>query len=447
MRNIWINNGFIEMKSIINYILSAATIAFAATAGAQPTVYPAKPQTQPIAVTGATIHVGNGKVIEDGTLLFEDGKITYAGESTPIPSGSLTIDASGKHVYPGFIAPNTNLGLVEVESVRATIDYAEVGENNVHVRSLIAYNTDSKVINTLRSNGILLAQITPQDGLISGQSSVVQLDAWNWEDAAYKVDEGIHINWPTVRGARFGRDAAADAESEKDRVQSEISLLNDYLREAKAYSELTGNYTSNPRFEAFKAVFSGDRQIYVHANKATDIISAVSMLKRHGIRPVLVGGAEAHLVVELLNDNGIPVIIRQSHSLPYSTDADVYLPYKQAKLLTDAGVLVAYGIDGFWQQRNLPFMAGTAAAYGLDKEQALATITSNAAKILGVDDRTGTIEVGKDANIIISGGDALDMLGNRIERAFIQGRDINLDDLHKQLLERYEYKYGLTDER
>ena len=435
------------MKSIINYILSAATIAFAATAGAQPTVYPAKPQTQPIAVTGATIHVGNGKVIEDGTLLFEDGKITYAGESTPIPSGSLTIDASGKHVYPGFIAPNTNLGLVEVESVRATIDYAEVGENNVHVRSLIAYNTDSKVINTLRSNGILLAQITPQDGLISGQSSVVQLDAWNWEDAAYKVDEGIHINWPTVRGARFGRDAAADAESEKDRVQSEISLLNDYLREAKAYSELTGNYTSNPRFEAFKAVFSGDRQIYVHANKATDIISAVSMLKRHGIRPVLVGGAEAHLVVELLNDNGIPVIIRQSHSLPYSTDADVYLPYKQAKLLTDAGVLVAYGIDGFWQQRNLPFMAGTAAAYGLDKEQALATITSNAAKILGVDDRTGTIEVGKDANIIISGGDALDMLGNRIERAFIQGRDINLDDLHKQLLERYEYKYGLTDER
>jgi len=447
MRNIWINNGFIEMKSIINYILSAATIAFAATAGAQPTVYPAKPQTQPIAVTGATIHVGNGKVIEDGTLLFEDGKITYAGESTPIPSGSLTIDASGKHVYPGFIAPNTNLGLVEVESVRATIDYAEVGENNVHVRSLIAYNTDSKVINTLRSNGILLAQITPQDGLISGQSSVVQLDAWNWEDAAYKVDEGIHINWPTVRGARFGRDAAADAESEKERVQSEISLLNDYLREAKAYSELTGNYTSNPRFEAFKAVFSGDRQIYVHANKATDIISAVSMLKRHGIRPVLVGGAEAHLVVELLNDNGIPVIIRQSHSLPYSTDADVYLPYKQAKLLTDAGVLVAYGIDGFWQQRNLPFMAGTAAAYGLDKEQALATITSNAAKILGVDDRTGTIEVGKDANIIISGGDALDMLGNRIERAFIQGRDINLDDLHKQLLERYEYKYGLTDER
>mgnify|MGYP002398781736 CR=1 FL=1 len=435
------------MKSIINYILSAATIAFAATAGAQPTVYPAKPQTQPIAVTGATIHVGNGKVIEDGTLLFEDGKITYAGESTTIPSGSLTIDASGKHVYPGFIAPNTNLGLVEVESVRATIDYAEVGENNVHVRSLIAYNTDSKVINTLRSNGILLAQITPQDGLISGQSSVVQLDAWNWEDAAYKVDEGIHINWPTVRGARFGRDAAADAESEKDRVQSEISLLNDYLREAKAYSELTGNYASNPRFEAFKAVFSGDRQIYVHANKATDIISAVSMLKRHGIRPVLVGGAEAHLVVELLNDNGIPVIIRQSHSLPYSTDADVYLPYKQAKLLTDAGVLVAYGIDGFWQQRNLPFMAGTAAAYGLDKEQALATITSNAAKILGVDDRTGTIEVGKDANIIISGGDALDMLGNRIERAFIQGRDINLDDLHKQLLERYEYKYGLTDER
>src|SRR5690606_34668103 len=250
-----------EMKSIINYILSAATIAFAATAGAQPTVYPAKPQTQPIAVTGATIHVGNGKVIEDGTLLFEDGKITYAGESTPIPSGSLTIDASGKHVYPGFIAPNTNLGLVEVESVRATIDYAEVGENNAHVRSLIAYNTDSKVINTLRSNGILLAQVTPQDGLVSGQSSVVQLDAWNWEDAAYDVDEGIHINWPTVRFSRFGGRSGANTDSQKEQVQANIMQLEDFLKQAKAYAELGGEPVSNARFEAFRPVFTGDRKV------------------------------------------------------------------------------------------------------------------------------------------------------------------------------------------
>src|SRR5690606_11824016 len=243
---------------------------------------------------------------------------------------------------------------------------------------------------------------------------------------------------------RFGGGSgAAGSDAQKAQVQTEITQLEDFLRQAKAYAELEEAAVSNARFEAFKPVFAGNRQVYVHADKATDIIAAVSALKRLGIDPVLVGGAEAHLVADLLVDNNVPVIMQQAHALPYAADVDVYLPYRQAKILTDAGILVAYSIDGFWQQRNLPFMAGTAAAYGLSKEQALATITSNTAKILGIDDRTGTLEVGKDANVVISGGDALDMLGNDIQRAFIQGRDINLDDLHKQLFERYEFKYGL----
>lgn len=437
------------MNSIITYFFAGVTatgLLFAGVAQAQPTIYPAKAQAQTVAITGATIHVGNGTVIEQGTVVFEEGKITYVGPLTPAADDVEIIDATGKHVYPGFIALNTNLGLVEVESVRATIDDAEVGGNNAHVRSLVAYNTDSKVINTLRSNGILLAQITPQGGLVSGQSSVVQLDAWNWEDAAYTIDEGIHIHWPTLRFSRFGGGSgAAGSDAQKAQVQTEITQLEDFLRQAKAYAELEEAAVSNARFEAFKPVFAGNRQVYVHADKATDIIAAVSALKRLGIDPVLVGGVEAHLVTDLLVDNDVPVIMQQSHALPYATDVDVYLPYRQAKILSDAGVLVAYSIDGFWQQRNLPFMAGTAAAYGLDKEQALATITSNTAKILGIDDRTGTLEEGKDANVIVSDGDALDMLGNDIQRAFIQGRDINLDDLHKQLFERYEFKYGLSE--
>ncbi|MFB2117934.1 amidohydrolase family protein [Parapedobacter sp. 2B3] len=435
------------MNAIKTYLLAstaAAGLLFAGTLCAQPTIYPAKAQAQTVAITGATIHVGNGTVIEQGTLIFEQGKITYVGGATNISVGAAIVDASGKQVYPGFIAPNTNLGLVEVEAVRATVDDAEVGENNAHVRSLIAYNTDSKVINTLRSNGILLAQVTPQGGLVSGQSSVVQLDAWNWEDAAYKVDEGLHIRWPTARFSRSAGGSAANADSQKEQVQAEIAQVEDFLHQAKAYAELGSARVTNARFEAFRAVFAGGRKVYVHANKATDIIAAISALKRHGIAPVLVGGAEAHLVADLLVDNNVPVIMQQAHALPYAADVDVYLPYRQAKILTDAGILVAYSIDGFWQQRNLPFMAGTAAAYGLSKEQALATITSNTAKILGIDDRTGTLEVGKDANVVISGGDALDMLGNDIQRAFIQGRDIDLDDLHKQLFERYEFKYGLS---
>src|SRR5690606_11942967 len=185
-------------------------------------------------------------VIEQGTLVFEHGKITYVGSATETPAAAEVVDATGKHVYPGFIAPNTNLGLVEIEAVRANVDDAEVGENNAHVRSVVAYNTDSKDINTLRSNGILLAQITPQGGLVSGQSSVVQLDAWNWEDAAYAIDEGIHIHWPTVRFSRYGG-GASDTDAQKERVHAEITQLEDFLRQAKAYTELAGTTVSNAR--------------------------------------------------------------------------------------------------------------------------------------------------------------------------------------------------------
>ncbi|QNL50722.1 amidohydrolase family protein [Olivibacter sp. SDN3] len=427
---------------IIKYIFSAAVLfAVCTVAVAQPTIYPAKPQQSTISVRGATIHVGNGQIIQQGTLVFEDGKIIYVGEGADAPEAEHTIDAQGKHVYPGFIAPVTNLGLVEVESVRATVDYAEVGENNAHVRSLIAYNADSKVINTLRSNGILLAQVTPQSGLVSGQSSVVQLDAWNWEDAVYLKDDAVHVNWPTVRFSRFG---STNVEEQKDRIKRERVLLEDFLADAKSYAS-GDQKVFNARLDAFKKVFEGSKKVMVHADKKNDLIAAIQLFKRYAITPTLVGAQEGHLIAPFLKEHGVNVIIHQAHALPGKDDDDVNLPYKQAKLLTDAGVLVAYGMDGFWQQRNLPFMAGTAAAFGLDKEAALATITLNTAKILGVDDRTGSLEQGKDANFFIADGDALDMRGNQLEKAFILGKDVNLDNLHKQLFQRYEHKYSQND--
>jgi len=405
---------------------------------AQPTIYPAKPQTGSISIKGATIHIGNGQVIQNGTVVFEKGKITYVGDGNGAPAAAETIEANGKQVYPGFIAPVTNLGLVEIEAVRATVDNTEIGENNAHVRSLIAYNTDSKVINTLRSNGILLAQVTPEGGLITGQSSVVQLDAWNWEDAAYKTDDAVHINWPAIRFSRFGE---TNMDEQKQRISQARTDLNDFLTDAKAYATDAKPDVFNARLEAFRKVFNGTRKVMVHVDKRSDIIAAVQLLGKFGVKPVIVGGTEAHLVSDFLKENNIPVIIHQAHALPGNDDDDVNLPYKQAKLLTDAGVLVAYGMDGFWQQRNLPFMAGTAAAFGLDKEQALATVTLNTAKILGIEQTSGSLEVGKDAHLFISAGDALDMKGNGLEKAFINGRDINLNNLHKQLFERYEYKY------
>ncbi|MFD2963582.1 MULTISPECIES: amidohydrolase family protein [Olivibacter] len=428
------------MQFTFKYIYSLSLFLLAGVwAQAQPTVYPAKAQTSAISIKGATIHIGNGQVITNGTLVFDKGKITYVGDGSGAPNATETIDAHGKHLYPGFIAPVTNLGLVEIEAVRATVDNTEVGGNNAHVRALIAYNTDSKVINTLRTNGILLAQVTPEGGLVTGQSSIVQLDAWNWEDAAYKKDDAIHINWPSIRYARFG---ATNEEEQKERIRKERTTLADLLTDASAYCAVDKPDVFNGRLEAFRKVFDGSRKLMVHVDKKNDIIAAVQFFKDYGLKPVLVGGAEAHLVSAFLKENDIAIIIHQAHSLPANEDDDVNLPYKQAKLLSDAGLLVAYGMDGFWQQRNLPFMAGTAAAFGLDKEKALATITLNTAKILGIDQTTGSLELGKDANLFLSVGDALDMKGNQLEKAFIGGRDINLDNLHKQLFERFEYKYG-----
>lgn len=426
------------MNNIIKNISIWLLLFVSANALAQPTIYPAKPQSKTISIVDATIHIGNGQIIEKGTITFSDGKITYVGPSSTVTGE--TIDATGKHIYPGFIAANTNLGLVEFSSVKATLDFAEVGDNNSHIRTIVAYSTDSKVINTLRSNGVLLAQITPQRGLISGQSSVVQLDAWNWEDAVYKMDDGIHINWPELRISRFMPPASID--KQKEEVKKQINELVGFIAEAKAYSDLESIDVANARFDAFKGLADGSKKIFVHVDDGISIINVVNTFKSLGITPVIVGGRDAHLVAAILRENKVPVLIREAHSLPSREGDDVNMPYKQAKLLHDAGILAAYAMDGFWQQRNLPFMAGTAVAHGLNKEEALSYITLNTAKILGIDNRTGSLEVGKDANLFISKGDALDMIGNDIERAFIIGKDIDLNNLHKQLFERYEQKYS-----
>ena len=427
------------MKQYIFSLL--ALIASSQISYGQATIYPAKAQNKPIAIIGATIHTGTGKVIENGYISFDNGKITGIGDATVVKFGSNTevISAGGKHVYPGFISPVTNLGLTEIEAIKATRDFQEVGDINPHVRSIIAYNTDSKVPNTLRSNGILMAQVTPQGGLISGQSSVVELDGWNWEDAAYKTDIAIHLNWPNSRIS--ASPFAPSAEVQRERIQKTMTELENYFAQAQGYATMSKPDVTNTRFQAMKGLFNGSKKLFVAVESAKDIIAAVNFLKQYGVKPVIVGGAEAHLITSLLKDNGVSVILDEPQRLPERVADDVYLPYKQAKILQDAGVDFAISADGYWQQRNLPFMAGTASAYGLDKEQALAAITLNTARILGIDKTTGSLEVGKDATLFISNGDALDMITNDVEHAFIRGKNLNLDNLHKQLYKRYSEKY------
>ena len=434
------------MKKIIT---TFTALCFVILLTAQETVYPAGPQSNTTVITNAIVHIGNGQVLEHASVEFKNGKITRVGAGIIPDQGANIVDAKGKHVYPGLILANTNLGLVEINSVRATIDSREIGDYNPNVSSLVAYNTDSKVINTLRSSGILLANIVPEGGILSGSYSVVQLDAWNWEDAAYKKDGGIHLNMPlmmTRPGRGFGGGRGGPQQPPRDPVKEgldQVSDMKSFLMEAKAYAENPAKEETNLKFDAVKGLFNKSQKLYVHANTVRQMLVALEFVKEFGVDMVIVGGSESWQIADLLKQHNVSVILSSPHSLPTLADDDVDQPYKTPAQLQKAGVLfVINDDDGQTRGRNLSYLAGTAAAYGLTKEEALQAITLNAAKVMGISDKTGSIEVGKDANIIISEGDILDMRTSNVTHAFIQGRDINLDDKHKQLNERYKKKYN-----
>ncbi len=422
------------------------TLLAAAKLYAQPPVV-AKPQAKPIALVGGMAHLGSGQIIGNSVITFENGKITEvaeAGRVNPDPSRYEVIDVSGKHIYPGLIAPNSSIGLVEIGSVRATQDNTETGVVNSNVRSLVSYNTDSELIPVTRANGILLAQATPEGAVVSGTSSVVQFDAWNWEDAAYRKDDGLHVNWPAYfASAGRGEEAAGPAKKNEKR-DAILQELDRTFTDGLAYSQIKNPVPVNLKLEAMRGLYDGSKTLFVRADYGKEIIEGVQFARAHGVKKVVVVGAtDAWMVVDFLKENNVPVILNALHRLPSREEEDVDMPYKLPALLHKAGVLVglAYGEQPM-QLRNLPFIAGNAAGYGLTKEEALMLVTANNAKILGIEGRTGTLAVGKDANIVVSSGDLLDMRTNDVTHAFISGRQISLDNKHKRLYGRFSAKYG-----
>jgi imidazolonepropionase-like amidohydrolase len=429
------------------YLSIFALALLGLTASAQDNVYPAAKQKGVTAITHTTVHIGNGTTLTDATVSFENGKITGVG-NVAVPAGATVIDGTGKHVYPGLILPTSDLGLREISSgVRGSNDYAEIGENNANIRSIVAYNTDSKIIGVLRENGILLAGVAPKGELIEGQASVVQLDAWNYEDAAYKMDNGLYINMPSLMARRGGRMAFMRPGPGGDPVKAameKIETIKTFFTDAKAYYQEKTHAANNLKLEAVRGLFEGKQKLFVRANEVKQILLAMDLAKSFGFKLVIVGGTEAYQIADLLAEHNVPVILDRQHSLPSMEDDDVDQPYKTPAALQKAGVLFCLN-DTHDQSRfrNLAFNAGTAATYGLTKEQALSAVTLNAAKILGIEDKTGTIETGKDANILIVNGDLLDMKSSVIGQAFIQGRNVSLDNKGKQLYERYKHKYQL----
>ncbi len=420
--------------------------SFISFAQAQDNVYPAPDYTGVLFIKNATIHVGNGQVIENGSILVNNRKIEKIGQDISLPSGNIKlVDAGGKHVYPGLILPDTDLGLKEIGSgVRGSNDYRELGEWNSNVRSVVAYNTDSRIINTLKANGILLANISPAGNLISGTSSVVQLDAWNWEDALYNAETGLHLYMPNMLARQQRRTESSVTDASKAALEK-LEAVKGFLREAKAYLQAAAPNETNLKFEALRPLFEKKQKLFIHADLVKQMLLAIDFAKEFGLNVVIVGGSESWQIANLLKENNIAVILSQQHELPTLEDDDIDQPYKTPAVLQKAGVLFALN-DNFsnTRYRNLAFNAGTAAAYGLTKEQALQAITLSAAKILGIDKLTGSIEVGKDANIIISEGDILDMRTSIITHAFIQGREVSLENKQTQLYERYMHKFELN---
>jgi imidazolonepropionase-like amidohydrolase len=353
------------------------------------------------------------------------------------------IHIDGSEVYPAFIAPNSRLGLVEIDAVRASRDFDEVGLMNPHVRSLTAYNTESRITPTVRSNGVLIAQSTPKGGLISGTSSIFELEGWNWEDACLKMDDGIHLNWPLDFPRRRWNDPK-EVKKAKEAYQKSLQEISDFFKEAEAYHQSAYRLEKDLKMEAMAGLFSKEQKLYIHADRVNQITDAIYFFDQYDMDIVLVGGYESWLVAELLKDRDIPVILRRVHSLPMNQDDDTDLPFKLPKLLSDKGLLVALENSGSMEamgSRNLPFYAGTAVAYGLDKEVAVAMLSYNTAKILGIDNKVGSLELGKDATLFISKGDALDMMSNDLTHAFVRGKLIDLDDPQKFLYRKYKAKY------
>lgn len=401
-------------------------------------VIPGAEQERPIALVGATIYPVTSERIENGTLLIEQGRIRGLGASLDIPENAQVVRLEGKSIYPGFINSDGLLGLIEVNSVRATRDYAETGEMNPNVRAEVALNPDSELLPVTRSGGVLLSLATPRGGLISGSSALIQLDGWTWEDLTVKAPVGVHVSWPRTEW----RSRENGSENEKDRASEQVEQLRDFFEDARAYLDARAvleDAAKDLKFEAIAPVLNREIPLIVAAESLSQIQSAVSFAVEQSVRLIIYGGYDAGAAAPLLAEHEVPVIIAGVHRLPRRR-ADPYdLPFTLPNRLRLAGVQYCIAANDSFNApntRNLPFQAAHAVAFGLPETEALKAITIYPARILGLADRVGSLEVGKDATLFVADGNPLETR-SQIEGAYVQGRLIDLSDRHKTLWKKY----------
>lgn len=411
-------------------------------------------RAESLLLSNATLHTVSGPVLTNASLLVRDGKIAAIGSSLA-ESADTTLDLGGQHVFPGLISPTTILGLQEIDSVRATRDTTEVGAFTPDVFSWVAVNPDSELIPVARANGYTHAQPIPLGGLVAGQSAVVQLAGWTIEDMTIRKSAGLHVYWPSFALDTTPKERAANKKkwkSLKDQVKvraEKLKEIDDFFTEAEAYARARKANADQPDFkpvpawEAMLPVLRGDIPVFLHADEIHQIESAVQWGVKRKLKLVLAGGRDAWRVAGLLAGNKIPVAYEHVFTQP-ERDIDPYdVQFAAAGILAAAGVKVSFtdGTDRFGASniRNVPYAAAQAVAFGLPHDEAIKGLTLYPAEMLGISDRLGSLEVGKDATFFVADGDILDLRAN-VLRLWIEGREVSLESRHTRLYDRYRHR-------
>ena len=404
------------------------------------------PQSEPIALQGATIHTVTNGVIENGTIVFENGLITAIGADVSIPSGARVVDVTGKHIYPGLIDAFTTVGISEIGAVGMSNDVREVGDFNPNIRAELGVNAESRHIGTSRSAGVLTAMTTPQGGLISGMSSAMALEGWTWEEMSLEGAAALNVNWPDPNPRRRGFGGFGGfGQNEGDRptYSERVQQLKDFFAEARAYRDAVQageEVRTDSRYQAMIPALDGDIPVIVAANGIAQINDAITWAQAEGLRIVIRGGDDAVHVADRLAAEEIPVILTSTMSAPRRDHEGYDGAYRRAAQLYEAGVKFAIsGGAGALGTDRLGYEAGVSVAFGLPEEEALKAVTINAAEFLGLDDRVGSLEPGKQATLLITTGTPIDMTSD-IEQAYIQGRELDMNDIQKHFFDKYMEK-------
>lgn len=426
-------------RSFIQPIKTAFFIAvfFALAAiGSSALAQVAAPAPQgPVALVGGNIHLAGGEVVTNGILLFDNGQITAIGSDLPIPPDAERIDVTGKEVYPGLILGRTSIGLTEIGRLSETTDISETGNINPNVRAQVAFHSPSDHIGVAAVHGIATAVISPAGGIISGQPAAMMTDGWTWEQMTLRAPLGMAINWPSMGNAE-----------ERDKAMKELQQAFDKARRYKQAREAATGKNASPhpvdlKWEAMLPLFDGSLPVFINADEVAQIQAAMAWTEKEKLRMVLVGGRDAGYMAGQLAEKQIPVMITPVINGPARAWESYDQSYTLPLQLHEAGVpFCIAGEASAAGAYRLAFHAGVAVAFGLPPEEALKAITIYPAQILGIDDVVGSLEPGKDATIMVTDGDPLE-LWTRTEMVFIQGRRISEEDKHLRLYERYMEKH------